>query len=148
MNAELIKEIIWDQTRALLSNTNAVLAQLCQAQGVFVLQSRIIAVVHEHETLTIGQISDLINVAKANVSTMCRKLENEGYLERKRDTYDERVVNVTLSKKGKDVAAYFDHEIQNLVKRADDSLTDDDLMAMSRGLKKLNELLISMTQLP
>ena len=40
---------------------------------------------------------------QGNVSSTCKKLENKGWLERKRSEKDERVVMVSLSEKGKTI---------------------------------------------
>lgn len=53
---------------------------------------------HQNE-LNLGQISDLIGTSHQNVKQICLKLERSGYLRLYKDSKDQRVLRVEMTKK-------------------------------------------------
>lgn len=70
-----------------------------QEEGLSPLQGCMLAQVAEG-AMPVGELSDRLQIGQANTSTMCKKLEQAGYLARERSPRDERVVLLSLTEKG------------------------------------------------
>ena len=51
--------------------------------------------------LTIGDLSDKMSMDTGNMSAQCKRLEQKGYTMRLRKKFDERVVEVSLTRQGR-----------------------------------------------
>ena len=71
-----------------------------QSQGLTPLQAMVLLLVAQGN-LTVGALSENTNMGQANASTLCKKLERGGYLIRTRSEKDERIVNLSLTDKGR-----------------------------------------------
>lgn len=71
-----------------------------QSQGLTSLQAMVLLLVAQGD-LTVGALSENTNMGQANASTLCKKLERGGYLIRTRSEKDERIVNLSLTDKGR-----------------------------------------------
>jgi len=143
MEATELKSLVWMYTREISESTNNVLSPICHHNGLTLLQARILMALNMHEILTIGSLSCCICMAEANVSAMCKKLENEGLLQRFRDQDDERVVKVTLSGRGKIVVSAIDRELHEIATAALEEAAE--IIDILQGLQKLNRLLQRMS---
>lgn len=75
------------------------LEPLAQEEGLTPLQGLVLLQVSRGET-TVGDISQQAHMGRANASTLCKKMEQAGYLTRKRSQRDERVVILELTAQG------------------------------------------------
>lgn len=136
------KKILWEYTRKITDNTNIAFNPICEQHGLTMIQVRILVEVHNQVSHTIGGLAKRIHMAGTNISTMCKKLENMGYLERVRDQNDERVVKVILTRKGNEVVISIDKDLNE---RISSYICDEkSLESIIVGLQKLNELLEKM----
>ncbi|MEH7113260.1 MarR family winged helix-turn-helix transcriptional regulator [Neobacillus niacini] len=138
------KNILWNNTRKISEKTTSLINTLCEHHGITTLQGRTLIEVQQHGSHTIGSLASRLNIAGTNVSTMCKKLESKGFIERVRDGGDERVVKVVLSEKGIHVVEEMNQELIEKISRAIQGETDQSLYEIINGLKKLNEILEKM----
>ena len=84
-----------------------------------------IEIIGDLERPTMSQISRKANVTQSTMSTMVNKLAKKGMIQRHPNRNDRRVVNITLTERGK--RAYKEHqEIHRRVTRFWFGLLDDD----------------------
>lgn len=142
MDVGEFKSILWDYSREITEHTNILVNSVCEENGLTMLQIRILVEIKKSSSQTIGSLASRLNMAGANISTMCKKLEGKGFLERVRDQGDERVVKVVLSGKGNKAVEEVDHI---LVSRITAALQEEEevLADIINGLKKLHDLLES-----
>ncbi|MEH7248978.1 MarR family transcriptional regulator [Neobacillus niacini] len=138
------KNILWNNTRKISEKTTSLINTLCEHHGITTLQGRTLIEIQQHGSHTIGSLASRLNIAGTNVSTMCKKLESKGFIERVRDGGDERVVKVALSEKGIHVVEEMNQELIEKISRAIQGETDQSLYEIINGLKKLNEILEKM----
>ncbi|WP_052427478.1 MarR family winged helix-turn-helix transcriptional regulator [Neobacillus niacini] len=138
------KNILWNYTRKINERTNNLINTLCDHHGITTLQGRILIEIQQHGTHTIGTLASRLHIAGTNISTMCKKLESKGFIERVRDEGDERVVKVALSEKGISVVEEINQELIEKISHSIQGETDHSLTEIINGLKKLNELLEKM----
>lgn len=92
-------------------------------------------------TNTIGNLAADIRIAGANISTLCKKLEQKGLLTRKRDLIDERVVKISLTVEGLTVIREIDALFENKVRTVLTGEKEETLETIINGLKILDRLL-------
>ncbi|WP_409291354.1 MarR family winged helix-turn-helix transcriptional regulator [Peribacillus sp. SCS-37] len=138
------KNTLWNYTRKISENTNIIISSLCERYGLTSLQVRILVEIQQQGSHTIGSLASKVNIAGTNISTMCKKLEKQGFVERVRDSADERVVKVVLSERGKEAVREINEELLGKISASIKDESDESLQDIIDGLKKLNELLEKM----
>ncbi|MEH7180332.1 MarR family winged helix-turn-helix transcriptional regulator [Neobacillus vireti] len=138
------KNIIWNNSRKISEKITSLINTLCEHHGITTLQGRILIEIQHHGAHTIGTLASTLNIAGTNVSTMCKKLESKGFIERVRDEGDERVVKVALSEKGIKVVEEINEELIEKITYAILGESDQTLHEIINGLQKLNQILEKM----
>ncbi|MDD7363393.1 MAG: MarR family transcriptional regulator [Firmicutes bacterium] len=69
--------------------------------GLTYTQYLVFLVLWEEDDLTVGEIGNKLKLDNGTLSPMLKKLESQGFIERRRNPEDERVVLITLTKKGR-----------------------------------------------
>lgn len=141
MNIVDFKYAILEYTRKISENTNKSFNPVFAEYGLTMLQGRILMELYHFGTSSIGNLADNINVAGANTSAMCKKLEKMGYLNRYRDKTDERVVQVDLTDKGREILLKINERLNELISRELYKEGEETLNEIIRGMEKLNKLL-------
>lgn len=147
MDVTVLKRIIWDYSRRISENAKSVFCPICEQHGLTMMQARILMELCRDGSHTIGSLADSINIAGANISTMCKKLEKKGLVVRIRDRNDERVVKVGLTEKGQKVIAQIDKAFDEKILRYLGHETGEPLKDIIAGMEKLNELFQKMNSI-
>ncbi len=105
--------------------------------GLTYPQYLVIAVLTEKDGQTIGDIADRLGLEPSTITPLVKRLEQSGLLTRRRNPQDEREVNVTLSKQGKEVYARTGCLRNELLKRS--GMTVSELIAFNRQVQKLRD---------
>ncbi len=105
--------------------------------GLTYPQYLVIAVLTEKDGQTIGEIADRLGLEPSTITPLVKRLEQAGLLARQRNPQDEREVNVTLSKQGKEVYARTGCLRNELLKRS--GMTVSELIAFNRQVQKLRD---------
>lgn len=98
----------------------------CYKHKITYLQYQILAVLYEDGTLTIGDLSEKISMDTGNMSAQCKRLEQKGYTLRLRKKFDERVVDVSLTRQGRLVITELNDTLNKKYKNKWNSLSDSD----------------------
>lgn len=84
-------------------------------------QARILGTLLQHGKLTQKTIAHGLFIKPATVTNLVKKMETSGLIDRRRDSNDDRVINVTLTSKGKEAAnvaekvmAQIEHDIRSV----------------------------------
>lgn len=90
-----------------------------------------------------SELAQAMKVTMGTLTTTVDKLIKKGYVERKRSETDRRIVNVTLTKRGK--LAYRIHEKfhHDMVKAVVNAFTEEEEEVLVRALSKLNTYLLN-----
>ena len=76
---------------------------MCKDEGLTVLQTMMLFLIRSEGSVSVGDLSNYFNITHSNASTLCKKLEKDGLLSRKRSRTDERTVLITVTEKGSDM---------------------------------------------
>lgn len=96
---------------------------------------------HEGDALTASDLADALDIKPSSVTSILRRLENAGFIERTKDTEDARVTNITATPAGKEEV---DHLLQtgtDLRAGVFETLSDDEKAQLLTLLNKLNKQL-------
>ncbi|MFD0885622.1 MarR family winged helix-turn-helix transcriptional regulator [Streptosporangium algeriense] len=82
---------------------NGVYRPLLQPMGLTHPQYLVMLALWEHAPLSVTELSKLLRLDPGTLSPLLKRLEAIGYVRRQRDSQDERVLLVTLSRKGREL---------------------------------------------
>ena len=104
---------IFSMIREISHKIDILLQDTATETGITTLQLKMLITPHASgDAQSIGNLGKAIGVTGGNISNICKKLEKQGFVDRLRSEEDERVVNVTLTEKGRKsaekVGQYFD----------------------------------------
>ena len=133
---------LWDLLREISENLDQAFHPVIEEYGLTLMQVRILMEISQNANHTIGSISSCVCVMRGNMSNMCKRLEAEGLLERSRNKEDERVVTLSLTKKGQDTIDKITNDLQDKYGSALKGESEEVMTDIIGGLKKLNSLLI------
>ena len=122
----------------LVHRINAELARVCnplfRRLNVDLITSRILVILLEHERAYVGDIVDLMTLPQSTVSHQLKRLQDAGLVVRKADPADQRAFRVSLTKKGRAVAAECDEISRVLYARLFDDFDEGDMQHLAASL--------------
>lgn len=86
-------------------------AQSCQ---VTPMQMVILLYLKRDTSSSLKELRNKLNLNQGNTSTLCKNMEQNGLLRRVRDEKDERIVRLSLTSTGLNVASRLEHCLQQL----------------------------------
>ena len=101
MNFITYKNLVDKYNRNIENAIQDELRPYCYKHKITYLQYQILAVLFEEGALTIGDLSEKMSMDTGNMSAQCKRLEQKGYTLRLRKKFDERVVDVSLTRQGR-----------------------------------------------
>ena len=101
MNFITYKNLVDKYNRSIDSSIQEELRSYCYKNKITYLQYQILEVLFDDGALTIGDLSDKMSMDTGNMSAQCKRLEQKGYTMRLRKKFDERVVEVSLTRQGR-----------------------------------------------
>jgi DNA-binding MarR family transcriptional regulator len=80
-------------------------APLLEPLGLTYAQYLVLVVLWEADAISVRQLGERLSLDSATLTPLLKRLETQGAVERKRDSEDERVVRVYLTKQGRTLRA-------------------------------------------
>jgi len=100
----------------------------------------IMKLLDETGTLHVAEIGERLWIARPQMTYLIDKLVALDIVERQTNTEDRRMLNITLTDKGKTIFREHDSYIKNATKEVLSCLTDKDLQDLSASLRKLKDI--------
>lgn len=100
----------------------------------------IIKLLEEAGTLHVAEIGERLRIARPQMTHLIDKLVALDIVERQTDTEDRRMLNITLTNKGKVIFRERDSHVKNATKEMLSCLTDKELRDLSVSLRKLKDI--------
>jgi len=125
--------------QTLKAKTARLLDPVVQAEGLTPLQGCVLLHLSRKDA-TVGDVSEGTSMGQANASSLCKKLEQAGFLTRSRGRPDGRVVTLSLTPKGRET-------VERIQKRLDRywellaALPDSTREELKRGFQAANHML-------
>lgn len=145
---EAFKRSLLDYSKKINDCTNTLLNQEAVTHGLTAMQLRLLMELYNDGTMAIGEMASQLGQAGTNVSTMCKKLEKLGLIDRQRSALDERIVMLALTGDGEAQMAEINQAFDKKISRMMDAVDEDELKEMLSGLEKFSQLLSLNTSAP
>ncbi len=126
MNFITYKNLIDKYNRSIDSSIQEELRPYCLKHKITYLQYQIMAVLYEDGAMNIGDLSQKMSMDTGNMSAQCKRLEQKGYTLRLRKQFDERVVEVSLTRQGRLVIAELNECLNKKYKNSWNALSQED----------------------
>ena len=97
-------------------------------------QSGILFALHQEDSMSQKELAK-----RLNVTSMIKKMEQEGYITRKADEQDQRVMRLTLAQKGRDSIAYVIKTAEKLEEKVFEGMSAEEKMLFRRLLLQIIE---------
>lgn len=140
MNFITYKNLIDKYNRDIDSAIQEELRPYCYKHKITYLQYQILAVLFEDGALTIGDLSEKMSMDTGNMSAQCKRLEQKGYTLRLRKKYDERVVDVSLTKQGRLVIMELNDILNKSYKSNWEKLSAEEKDNLLNSFKTMNKI--------
>lgn len=141
MDVKEFKQTMMEYSKRITEAMNGTYGPICSELGLTPLQLKTVLELYQNKRHTIGSLARSMMMATANMSTMCKKMEKLGFVERKRDKMDERVVLVRLTLEGNKIGERIENRIQrkiDCIAKEEDELFYDDIV---KGFEKFTMLI-------
>lgn len=112
----LIKMELFKTFMQLKNNLLDMMTPVTHEYGLTLMESLVLFSVSESNDLSIGDVYKSMNLNQGNLSSMCKKLEEKGYLIRNRDKRDQRAVILEITEKGEETLDNINDELYKLYK--------------------------------
>lgn len=101
----------------LLKNINNKLSErlhnFYEPYGLTSVQAMVLLELYKNGQQNITDLSNHLCMDKSNISPLCKRLEKNGFIERVRDSDDERYVNIKMTKYSEDIAKKLTEKISS-----------------------------------
>ena len=125
--------------QTLKAKTSRLLDPVVQSEGFTLLQACVLGHLYQQDA-AVGDISDLAVIDQANASSLCKKLEQEGYLTRTRRASDRRVVILSLTPRGRETVERLQARLNHYLDLLN-ALPTDAKEELIRGFRAANQML-------
>jgi len=137
---DLVRELIY-QIRRLMQAGELFTKELNRTYQVSAPQLHCLLALHEHGPLPPSQIAKHIMVKSSTVTGIIDRLEQKGFVERRRNSPDRRVITVQLTDRGKELARNAPPPIQHKIVDGLRKLPDGEIKRIIMSLSKLTQML-------
>ena len=93
-----------------------ILTPVAHKYGLNLLDAMVLYAISERNDLTVGDVYKSMNLNQGNFSTMCKNMEEKGYLIRKRDKRDQRTVILEITHKGEETLNQINYDLKEIYK--------------------------------
>jgi DNA-binding MarR family transcriptional regulator len=107
--------------------------------GITYPQYLVLSVLGENDGMTVGAIADRLSLESSTITPPVKRMEQAGFVERRRSTTDERQVHVWLTAAGRDLLVRSNCLGETLVARA--GMTPAQFEALNRQVQALRSAL-------
>lgn len=140
MNFITYKNLVDKYNRNIENAIQDELRPYCYKHKITYLQYQILAVLFEEGALNIGDLSEKMSMDTGNMSAQCKRLEQKGYTLRLRKKFDERVVDVSLTRQGRLVITEMNDFLNKRYKNQWNELSDEQKDKMLDAYKIMEKL--------
>ncbi len=110
-------------------------------RGIHFGQARILTALLDHGTLTQREIGLGLHIKPATVTNLVKKLETSGLINRRRDSNDDRLINVTLTKEGKEAAHFVEMIVEQIENDIRSEFSQEEIDILRNPLERIRNTL-------
>ena len=130
---------VWRSLRSIRSYAEHIFESVTPGSGLTLLQAFTLAHINMKKISSIGEVAKELGINQSNASTMCKKLEREGFIKRVRSNDDERVVVLEMTEKGQETIQIMEEHFDRL-EPIISQMPDDKFETVLSGLRATEEI--------
>jgi DNA-binding MarR family transcriptional regulator len=101
----------------------------------------VLKILDRHGNLPMSKIGKNIHISKSNMTSLIDKLVENGLAKRLPDQNDRRVINISITDKGKDVLKNWRKNSNNEIKKSLSVLSEEDLEKFYLSVENIKDIL-------
>lgn len=143
-----LKTDLPDFYKILKTHLDAAFQPIAESEGLTVMQARILIEIKSSEQATVGRVSRLMGENHGNCSSLCKKMEQAGFVRRIRSKADERIVILQLTPQGDQAVDTICRRIDERFQPALEATPPEQLADIRQGMQAMMEFLNKLTIIP
>jgi len=143
LNRELL-----DFFKILKLNLETAFQPIAESEGLTVMQVRILIEIQNSDIATVGSLSRLMGENHGNCSSLCKKMEQAGFVNRIRSKSDERIVTLRLTPKGTSAVEAVNRQMDERFRPVLEATSPEQLEQMRLGMQAISDLLNRFAAMP
>jgi DNA-binding MarR family transcriptional regulator len=105
------------------------------------VEFQMLAMLNHYGTMQSSNMGRKLGISKPNVTLLVDKLLEKGYAERTPDTIDRRVINITITGKGKQFVAKRKRMVYRVMRKNLSVLSNEEIKSLASTVKVFREIL-------
>ncbi|MBI4813482.1 MAG: MarR family transcriptional regulator [Methanobacterium sp.] len=101
----------------------------------------VLKILNKHGDLPMSEIGRKVHISKSNMTSLIDKLVENGLTERLPDQNDRRVINISITNKGKDILRDWRKYSNNEIKKSLSVLSEEDLEKFYVSVENIKDIL-------
>ena len=146
MKSIVFENEVWDFLRMITECMENSFRPIAAKHGLTLLQTRILIELKDCGHHTVGSLGGIIGLSGGNASTMCKKLEKAGFVQRIRNPKDERYVQLALTPIGENTIHQIGENLEERYGAFFESKGEDEFKTIFECMKKLGSFIREMNQ--
>lgn len=139
MDLSYYRNEIMKQTQAINDHIHELLEPIAKEEGLTLSQLFVLANIQCPHMQTIGSLAKELRIDRSNTSTLCKKMEKDGLLVRKRSLDDERIVQLSLSDRGNEIVKRVKVKM-NLIDQSLLNIDEERLQTVLKGYQEAEHI--------
>ncbi|AZP04737.1 MarR family winged helix-turn-helix transcriptional regulator [Jeotgalibaca ciconiae] len=138
-NEELCRNL-WQLLKSIHEAKEWVFSPFSREFGITPLQLQALIEIHANHEMALNQLASALDMNSGNTSTMCKKLEQEGFVIRQRREDDERYISLFLTDKGNSTLTILDERLEKNYQPIFSEIKEETLLDFHKGVKALQQI--------
>lgn len=140
MDGFTFKDEFWNFIRISNLCLEHAVRPLAQSHGLTMLQLKALIEVEGNYGITVSILADRMGFTNGNTSSMCKKMEKDGWIIRERNETDERCVNLFITDEGKEILIQIKESISCRYDPILHRCSESQIEEIERSMSLLNDI--------
>lgn len=146
MKSIVFENEVWDFLRMITECMESSFRPIASKHGLTLLQTRILIELKDCGHHTVGSLGGNIGLSGGNASSMCKKLEKAGFIQRIRNLEDERYVQLTLTPIGKNAIQQIGEDLEKKYGTFFENKGEEEFRKIYECMKVMESFIQEMTE--
>jgi DNA-binding MarR family transcriptional regulator len=146
MKSMVFENEIWDFLRMITEGMANAFRPLVEEHGLTLMQTRILVEIKEGCSHTVGSLGGIVGLSSGTASSMCKKLEQAGFIKRIRNPEDERFVKLVITEFGEDTIKKIEETLERKYGAFLESKGENEYKAFIESMEKVSSFIREMSE--
>lgn len=146
MKSMVFENEIWDFLRTITEGMANAFRPLVEEHSLTLMQTRILVEIREGCSHTVGSLGGIVGLSSGNASSMCKKLEQAGFIKRIRNPEDERFVKLVITEFGEDTIKKIEEALERKYGAFLESKGENEYKAFIVSMEKVSSFIREMSE--